>query len=80
MYSHTAAAVTSQQLYATVTFFGIITLSYFTHIHPFNGPLSGTTWVSWYQKGKINLDFTEERVSGNGISGPYASLHLVPDR
>jgi len=26
-----------------------------THTHPFNGPLSGTTWVSWYQRGKINL-------------------------
>ena len=23
--------------------------------HPFNGPVSGTTW---YQKGKTNLDFT----------------------
>ena len=22
--------------------------------HPFNGPLSGTTQVSWYQKGKFN--------------------------
>jgi len=30
-----------------------------THTHPFHGPLSGTTWVSWYQKGKTNLDFTE---------------------
>ena len=28
-----------------------------THTHPFNGPLSGTTQVSWYQKGKTNLDF-----------------------
>ena len=26
-----------------------------THTHPFNGPLSGTTWVSWYQRGKTNL-------------------------
>ena len=26
---------------------------------PFNGPFSGTTWVSWYQKGETNLDFTE---------------------
>jgi len=26
---------------------------------PFNGPLSGTTRVSRYQKGKTNLDFTE---------------------
>jgi len=34
-----------------------------THTHPFNGPLSRTTWVSWYQKGKINLDFTEARDS-----------------
>ena len=34
-----------------------------THAHPFNGPLSGTTWVSRYQKGKTNLDFTEARDS-----------------
>jgi len=34
-----------------------------THTHPFNGPLSGTTQVSRYQKGKINLDFTEARDS-----------------
>jgi len=34
-----------------------------THTHPFNGPLSGTTQVSWYQKGKTNLDFTEARDS-----------------
>jgi len=29
------------------------------HTHLFNGPLSGTTQVSRYQKGKTNLDFTE---------------------
>jgi len=34
-----------------------------THTHKFNGPLSGTTQVSWYQKGKTNLDFTEARDS-----------------
>ena len=28
---------------------------------PFNGPFSGTTRVSRYQKGKTNLDFTEAR-------------------
>ena len=33
------------------------------HIHPFNGPFSGTTRVSRYQKGKTNLDFTEARES-----------------
>ena len=32
-----------------------------THTHAFNGPFSGTTWVSWYQNGKTNLDFTEAR-------------------
>ena len=34
-----------------------------TLTHPFNGPLSGTTQVSWYQKGKTNLDFTGARDS-----------------
>jgi len=34
-----------------------------THAHPFNGPFSGTTQVSRYQKGKTNLDFTEARDS-----------------
>ena len=35
-----------------------------THTHPFNGPFSGTsTQVSWYQKSKTNLDFTEARGS-----------------
>ena len=29
------------------------------YIHSFNGPLSGTTRVSWYKKGKTSLDFTE---------------------
>ena len=35
-----------------------------THTHTFNGPLSRTTRVSRYQKGKTNLDFTEARDSG----------------
>jgi len=30
---------------------------------PLNGPLSGTTRVSQYKKGKTNLDFTEARDS-----------------
>jgi len=33
------------------------------HTHPFNGPFSGTTQVSRYQKGKTNLNFTEARDS-----------------
>ena len=35
----------------------------YTDAHQFNGPLSGTTRVSRYQKGKTNLDFTEARDS-----------------
>jgi len=31
------------------------------YTHPFNGPFSGNTQVSLYQKGKTNLDFTEAR-------------------
>jgi len=34
-----------------------------THTHPFNSPMSGTTQVSRYQKGKTNLDFNEARDS-----------------
>ena len=34
-----------------------------THTHPLNGPVSGTTRVGQYQKGKTNLDFTEARDS-----------------
>ena len=33
------------------------------HTHPFNGPLSGTTRVGRYQKGKTKLDFVEARDS-----------------
>ena len=33
------------------------------YTHTFNGPFSGTTHVSKYQKGKTNLDFTEARDS-----------------
>jgi len=32
-------------------------------LQPFNGLFSRTTWVSWYQKGKTNLDFTAARDS-----------------
>ena len=45
---------------------------------PFNGPMSGTTQVSRYQKSKTNLDFTAARDSG--ISWAICNLHLAPDR
>ena len=34
-----------------------------TRTHTFNGHLSGTTQVSWYQKGKTDLDFIGARDS-----------------
>jgi len=34
-----------------------------TPVYPFNGPFSGTTRVSRYQKGETSLDFTEARDS-----------------
>jgi len=34
-----------------------------THTYTFNGPVSGTTRASQYQKGKTNLNFTEARDS-----------------
>ena len=40
-----------------------------THTHTFNGPFSGTTHVSRYQKGKlIWILLKQETVSGSGIS------------
>ena len=44
-------------------FFRLVKRLYNTHRHPFNGPLSRTTQVSWYQKGKTNLDFAAARDS-----------------
>jgi len=36
--------------------------------HSFNHPMSGTTRVSWYHKGKTNLDLLEQDiVSGSSI-------------
>ena len=52
-------------------------ISRLKHTHPFNGPFSGTTRVSQYQKGKTNLDFTEARDSEwqwHQLGGPYTSL------
>ena len=49
------------------------------HTHPFNGPLSVTTRVSRYQKGKTNLDLVkQETVSDSGISWAIC-LHVASD-
>ena len=52
----------TQTCYYFVWYYLIISYTH-THTHPFNGPFSGTTQVSQYQKGKTNLDFTEARDS-----------------
>ena len=53
-----------------------------THTHPFNGRLSGTTQVSQYQKGKNQSGFYWSKRQWVAVAsdGPYASLHLAPDR
>ena len=52
------------------------------YTHPFNGPLSGTTRVSRYQKGKNQSGFywSKRQWVAVASAGPYASLHLAPDR
>ena len=52
-----------------------------THTHPFNGPMSGTTRVGRYQKGKTNLDFTGARDSEwQWHQLRHMRQHLAPDR
>jgi len=52
-----------------------------THTHLFNCPLSGTTRLSRYQRGKTNLDFTEAKDSEwQWHPLCHASLHLAPVR
>jgi len=42
--------------------------------------VSGTTRVSQYQKCKTNLDLLEQEIVAVASAGPYANLHLIPDR
>ena len=54
-----------------------------THTHPFNGPFLGLPRWANTRKVKTNVDFTEARDSewvAVASAGPYASLHLAPDR
>ena len=50
--------------------------------HPCNGPLSGTTWMSWYQKGKNQSGFYWSKSHWVAVAsaGPYTNLHLAIDR
>ena len=49
-----------------------------TTLHTFNDPLSGTTWVSQYKKAKTIWIWMKQEAAAS--TGPYASLHLTPDR
>ena len=74
----TSAYITITLLYKQTCFLQIIILTFghqaghahtHTHTHLFNGTLSGTSRVSWYQKGKTNLDLLEQKtVRGSGNS------------
>ena len=64
-----------QRQWAQVTYMPVRSsaIMHVKHTHPFNGPLSGTTQVSRYHKGKTNLDFTEVRQwVAVASAGPYA--------
>ena len=52
------------------------------HTHPFNGPFSGIIRVGRYQKGKNQSGFywSKRQWVAVASAGPYASLHLAPDR
>ena len=58
-----SASSTSSVMQPSYTRTHDITLAGYTHTHPFNGSLSGTTQMSRRQKGKTNLDFTKARDS-----------------
>jgi len=51
----------------------------YTSQHPFNGLLSRTTRVSWYEKGKTNLDLLEQE-SDSGLSWVICKSAPHPDR
>ena len=56
-------------IYVCIGWIGILNWCWITHTHPFNGPFSGTTRVSRYQKGEpIWILLEQETVSGSGIS------------
>ena len=57
-------------------------LSQKVHTQPFNCPLSGTTQVSRYQKGKNQSGFYWSKRQWVAVvsAGPYASLHLAQHR
>jgi len=60
---HLASIRGTRSNYGQIEWLRLLHTRTHTHTHTFNGPLSRTTQVSRYQKGKTNLDFTEARDS-----------------
>ena len=55
--------ITANYLHTAVLLWSEFNKTCITTLHTFNSPLSGTTWLSQYQKGKTYLHFTEARDS-----------------
>jgi len=47
-----------------------------TDRHPFNGFFSGTTWVSWHQKGETILDSNKARDDGLAVASAGVLDHM----
>jgi len=70
--------ITGQRSQIIITFRGCLHIT----LYPFHGLFFKTTWVSWHQKGRTNVDVNEARDDGVAVTsaGPYADhLQLTPD-
>ena len=74
---HTHACFRALETFVIIALYkSTFTIPYHTITHPFNGPFSGTTQVSQYQKGKTNLDFTEA-TDNHASTPPLGFLQAV---
>jgi len=67
--------------YSVAPLFSFCTHYDYYYYNHFTAPWTffGTAWVSWYQKGKTNLDLREQEiVSGSGISLGYMQICISP--
>jgi len=69
---------TSKSATKSDTLAGLLPLEH-THTCAFYGPLFGTTWVSRYQIGKTNLDFTEAEWQWHPLSHMQVCTSLQSD-
>ena len=55
-------------------------LPHYTHIHLMALCPGLPGWAGTWKVKPICILLKQETVNGSGITGPYASLHLAPDR